>query len=1428
MSHASGSSVTGTRRSVPDSEVYQYALQCAYLAHLLSAHEHAATPAAEAAAAPPPPPASSKRAPRNLSTLADRMRELGTGSAGARTARYPEKLLRKLTERLERIAMGRDAVYNQPLLRQTVGAFYGTMMDPSTVRRLRESRRVEELIMTFISTAQSSLRKRVPNEAERKQELDSQTEAFVHVLQECLRSVGGSTRELSERMDECVSLLNAEGPGGAASPAPGGTASPAAGSDGTPGLVLTDRAALDSPLVAAVGRLFRVETEQLAQDVAQRRTVCTLKAAVLDLKLAVRRIHAQAAWPARQDDFVSPEEYKRWRTVELAELSQRILQLCQLEPELLQTATTSAPGSARPSISSRTDGERPSLSARTDSGSRTSLDSADASPFFDALEASEEFTYIPQDPGVVFGRLLERCVDADLEQIRRQDANDEVPLSILSSVHSELLDTCAQWWLVPRVVRTTHNLRAIKVKFDCSEVPLECIGEALVGVGRLLRDSGGSSGSWRRQDRQRLVRTLSALVDSLLRTVYPAMEHVVECDAAEVMPALSMVQDILHTGLLGSDGSVAVERLLDSLRDAARVAAIQSYTDKTTSVFSQAHPSVLDTLMELLGWIERNIKTLEQRFAAPVLGIVPVDLVLARQIPLFLEDLEAMRETIQAQVIAADSMGVLNDAFVLYHRIRALLRMYASVAPTAEASFSLRRWFLPFVEHWLLLPERRAREWGNNAILADSFEPVDAELAYSSSINDLSDALRQPVHFVLELEWPDAYEQACFLTTLSKVITRLIEQYCHGIEDLFMDEMLMRSDATPTGGFSSLIESSLANAPLNPRQAAWVNRAKQTIAGERRVEPFHFQPRSCVKLNNVEAARKLLDLLYQRIDADKQASIVQAHLRSGDADSALDADDSVASVASRDVQTHYIFTLKLVQAELAAAPWRDTDGVRGPARVDTFVTLSDDRGERLAKTRTIYDTLSPRWEEVFDISVTTPIWVSATVWGRRLNFDPVLHGRASLRLDPALLGDQAAHELWLDLDSGGGKLLLRISMEDAHDDILFHFGRAFRVLKRCEADMVRVIVDRMSIFMRQFLSRAVVKSLVQGGRINLDKAIDNVKALYASALASANGSAVMIPPVDRERPRRQAAVLSDQEIEAAIVPLLDYLEESLGTLKSSLSDDEAQLVLTKVWKEVLVRLEGLLVPPLSDAPCSMRQLSDKEVDIVFKWLSFLKSFFNAYDPETGVAHGIPLDVLQGPKYRELLSYLLLHDQSTDELMIECVRGFQAHLAKAPAARTKSVLNQRSLGTIRKHKRVKAEEDQPSLTDMAMKILRMRPGTGDFLSQQLVSMNSLQQAVSVKRPPPARRDGASRPPGSGTEPRSRTPSGAQGGVQGGVQGVVPPSGVPPVPPVPPDVSTGGTAAPPAAPPASGPRDVLPDAPPVPSLRRASRRLPMLPK
>ncbi len=54
----------------------------------------------------------------------------------------------------------------------------------------------------------------------------------------------------------------------------------------------------------------------------------------------------------------------------------------------------------------------------------------------------------------------------------------------------------------------------------------------------------------------------------------------------------------------------------------------------------------------------------------------------------------------------------------------------------------------------------------------------------------------------------------------------------------------------------------------------------------------------------------------------------------------------------------------------------------------------------------------------------------------------------------------------------------------------------------------------------------------------------------------------------------------------------------------------------------------------------------------------------------------------------------MHDQSTDELMIECVRGMQAKMRRSNTQRgaNKSVLNQRSLGTIKKRKQEKKGED----------------------------------------------------------------------------------------------------------------------------------------
>lgn len=102
-------------------------------------------------------------------------------------------------------------------------------------------------------------------------------------------------------------------------------------------------------------------------------------------------------------------------------------------------------------------------------------------------------------------------------------------------------------------------------------------------------------------------------------------------------------------------------------------------------------------------------------------------------------------------------------------------------------------------------------------------------------------------------------------------------------------------------------------------------------------------------------------------------------------------------------------------------------------------------------------------EETFDISVEKPLWLMASVRDRALVGKHDTVGRAYICLDPRRYGDFLAHDMFLDLDTHG-RLLLRISMEGEKDDIQFYFGRAFRSLKRCEGDMVRIFIDKVCLF----------------------------------------------------------------------------------------------------------------------------------------------------------------------------------------------------------------------------------------------------------------------------------------------------------------------------------------------------------------------------
>jgi len=132
------------------------------------------------------------------------------------------------------------------------------------------------------------------------------------------------------------------------------------------------------------------------------------------------------------------------------------------------------------------------------------------------------------------------------------------------------------------------------------------------------------------------------------------------------------------------------------------------------------------------------------------------------------------------------------------------------------------------------------------------------------------------------------------------------------------------------------------------RSSAWIEKAKQLAsqAENKKVEPFNFLPQTCVKLNNADAARRLLDNMYGQIGVDKIAEVLTKS----------------PPVPEKRESEKFLFSVKICFAE-GLVPLDSSPS----ALLDSFAILSDEAGIRLAKTRTIYETLNPRCNVISSI-----------------------------------------------------------------------------------------------------------------------------------------------------------------------------------------------------------------------------------------------------------------------------------------------------------------------------------------------------------------------------------------------------------------------------------------------------------------------------
>lgn len=233
---------------------------------------------------------------------------------------------------------------------------------------------------------------------------------------------------------------------------------------------------------------------------------------------------------------------------------------------------------------------------------------------------------------------------------------------------------------------------------------------------------------------------------------------------------------------------------------------------------------------------------------------------------------------------------------------------------------------------------------------------------------------------------------------------------------------------------------------------------------------------------------------------------------------------------------------------------------------------------------------------------------------------------------------------------------------------------------------------------------------------------------------------------------------TQQDVMNALTPLFTYFDDNFAIMNQTLTTEAMIMVMTRLWKEVLVCIEGLLVPPLSDKPSAQAMLNQQELDIVFKWLQLLFDFFHAVDEQTGEPNGVPLNVLKSPKYHEIQTLNFFYFDPTETLIRTSERMASATAARqqanrnrlsAPPAlgstfggaaglmgmpstrRAKSIMLSRNLGTMRKAKEEKWKEAQADPNDdMILRILRMRPEAAGYLRDRSRQKERLAAAAAA--------------------------------------------------------------------------------------------------
>ncbi|KAF4123579.1 Ca2+-dependent lipid-binding protein, contains C2 domain [Geosmithia morbida] len=1269
-----------------------------------------------------------KPAPRSQTSIGQLIQEYGSGNSSS--LKLPHNFSAIILARVGGVVKGQERLpgFNDAAVKRSFAEVYTAFSDPSFRKSIDRERKFEPLVLIFYSRATEAAKKGcAPDDDSWKLIPDRHLALFVRLTLKTLRDHGHDKDkpELASRLStlENKLLTNDQNLVGGSSDSTGGTIEVA---------VPLSYEVKDMPLVQVVAAIFGLSLSDVQAEINENRQTWTEEAALRDLKSYQLRLSANMPGALGSQDFDIDESFDEWKKSEGPCLSAMMLDILTAKPLLARTSTGPTVPSRPQSMVS--DDQVYAELGRALSNASNGGPAIDPSLNLGSLAIGDRssirtveahiYTFIPPDPRAFYKYILQQAMTFD-----QLHADPELDYQPLSKQSVELLADLSVRWRVPQSSRLICLLEVAARKFMDQEIipeELDAVFDCVKGPQPELKKPPHIHGfstplneietsRWTIHDLAAYQHTLYSLYDAILRELYNLMEKCYDAKAPQMGPVMFILENHITNDPTFSPrpetASEFAEQLSQRLRQRA-VDVYREYMQKEIPVYKEDWE--FGHVVKLGKSVTKLCDRIRKRFQKmpEIMGVDPLEILVEEVFPSFEEDANAILQAIMLRVQDEGGEIDIQDGFDLYQELVEIRRIHERSLPSDHPfAFDIETLLVDFVWRWIRIAEGRMVDYVDEAIKQDQFQvrsehpgqiTMDSE-RHSVSIIDLFMLFNQTRDQVDKLEWNNELHVARFRTALAKSFSAGIGHYCEVVEQKFAHEMDRPS------------AEELATQSMST-QEKWMQLAKDAWNNKEKAEPFQFYPESFVKLNNIEYAMQEFDKLEKKMNPDYCATLIEK------------ADASASKKRSKKQPSKYTFTIKVIEAEDLKAC--DSSGFSDP-----YVVFGDEYQKRLYKTRIIHRNLNPRWDESFDVTVQGPVNMIATIWDYDTFGDHDYVGRTSLKLDPFHFRDYLPREFWLDLDSQG-RILIRVSMEGERDDIHFHFGRAFRHLKRTERDMVRKITDKLTSQISATLSHNTLRSLLGTGSIG-------------AAMTGYWKKRTSTMPV-----------VTTAQIEGVLTPLFEYFDDNFAIMKQTLTDQTMIAVMTRLWKEVLMTIENLVVPPLSEKPSMQKPLASKELDIVYHWLQKLFEFFNAKDEVTGEQEGVPESVLKSPKWHELKSVNYWYFEDTNMLIRESERMAAATAQRAQQAlqqqqqqqqssrpesmshahppasaspgmvamggfasmgtirRGKSIFMSRNLGTMRKAKEEKWREAQADPSDdVILRILRMRPEAAGYLKER---------------------------------------------------------------------------------------------------------------